>query len=106
MEQIQTLMETGAQLRRSEPYRSLTDSQKIRRQLRIPEHGRSWFECRHAHQDHCCHQSALQQPQDCAEETVKAAESGLLHHPARDPGSDAEQEHDGKKNDEEAKNLS
>jgi len=106
MEQIQTLTETGTQLGGSEPDRSLAYSQKIRRQLRIPQYRRSWLECRHAHQDHRYHQPALQQPQNCAEETVKAAESGFLHHPAGDPGGDAEQEHDGKKNDEEAENLS
>src|ERR1035441_1855568 len=106
MEQIQTLIETSPQLRRSHPDRSPAHHEEVGRQLRVLQQLRSWLECRHAHQDHRYHQPALQKSQDCAKETVKTAESGLFHHPTREPGGQAEQEHDGKKNDEEAKNLS
>src|ERR1035438_2335852 len=50
--------------------------------------------------------AAVSNNQDCAKETVETAEPGFFHHPASDPGGQAEQEHDGKKDDEEAKNLS
>src|SRR5579859_7525221 len=106
MKQIQTLIETSAQFGRSHPDRSPPSDQEIGRQLRILQHLGSWLECRHAHQDYGYHQSALQQSQNSAQETVKTAESGLLHHPSCKSGGQAEQEQDGKKDDEEAKNLS
>src|ERR1700684_3813788 len=106
MEQIETLLEAGTQIGGSQSDRSVPHDQEIGRELRIPQQLRSWFECRHTHQDHRYHQAALQQPQDCAEETVKTAESGLLHHPACDPGGKAEQKQDGKKDDEKSENLS
>ena len=106
MQQIETLIETGTQLRRRQPNRCPAHYQKVGSQLRILQQLRRGSECRHTHQDHRYHQTALQQPQDCAKETVNTTETGMLHHPAGQPGGEAEQEHDGKENDEETENLS
>ena len=106
MEQVETLKETSTQLRRSYPDRSPPYHEEVGSQLRICKQLRSRSECSHTHQDYRHHQAAFQQPQKCAKETVQTTESGLLHQPAGDPGGEAEQEHDGKKNDEEAEYLS
>src|SRR5207248_7266213 len=106
MEQIQTLKETGTQLRGSDPDRSPAHYEEVRGQVRFFQQLRSRSECRHTHQDYRHHQAALQQPQNCTQETVKTAEPGLLHHPASNPGGEAEQEHDGKKDDKETEYLS
>src|ERR1700681_1962316 len=106
MEQIQTLIETSPQLGGSQPDRRPAHYEEIGRQLRVLQELRSRLECRHTHQDHRHHQPHLQQSQDCAKKTVETAESGFLHHPTRDLGGHTKDEHDDKKDDEEAKNLS
>ena len=70
MKQIETLIETHSELSGRQPFRGVAHDEKIRRELRILQELRRRFECRHTHQDHRYHQTALQQPQDSAEETV------------------------------------
>src|SRR5579864_6166961 len=106
MNQSKSLIETSAQIRRRQPNRSPSHDQKVGCQLRILQQLGSRLECRHTHQDDCHHQAAPEQSQYSAEETVKTAETGFFHDPARDPGGDAEQEHDGKKDDKKTQNLS
>ena len=106
MNQVETLIETGAQFRRSQPDGGAPDYEEVGRELRVLQQLRSWLKCRHTHQDHCDHQSALKQPHQCAQETVKTAESGVFHNPPRKPGGNAKQEHGGKKNDQKAENIS
>src|SRR3954468_1775131 len=86
MDKAETLIKTTTQFRGRQPDRRPAHNQEIRRKLRISQKVRSWFKSCYAHQDYRHHQSALEQSQNSAQETVKPAESGLFHNPACDSG--------------------